>query len=192
MKEAVVDRPKGKVWTYEDYLKISDDKRYEVINGRLYEMPAPTPWHQRILKRLLNILTGFAELKESRGEVLPSPIDVVLGDRYVLQPDIVFISKESLGIIGEKAITGPPDLVVEIISPATVRRDTVVKKEIYERFGVREYWIVYPGERAVEVWVLNDKGKYELFSVAEGEGKVKSKVLEELEVGLKEVFIPQP
>ncbi len=188
MAVSVKERPKGKVWTYEDYLRLEDDKRYEIINGRLYEMPAPTPWHQRILKRLLNILTGFAELKESRGEVLPSPIDVVLGDRYVLQPDIIFISKDRLEIIGEKAIMGPPDLVVEIISPATVRRDTVVKKEIYEKFGVKEYWIVYPDERAIEVWVLNDKGKYELFSVAEGEGKVKSKVLEGLEIDLKEVL----
>ena len=192
MKEAVLERPKGKVLTYEDYLRLTDDKRCELINGRLKEMPAPTPLHQRILKRLLNILTGFAELKENRGEILPSPIDVVLGDRYVLQPDIVFISKERLGIIGEKAIMGPPDLVVEIISPATVRRDTVVKKGIYEKFGVREYWIVYPEERAVEVWVLDDKGKYELFSVAEGEGKVKSKVLDGLEVELKEVFISRP
>ena len=100
--------------------------------------------------------------------------------------------KIRLGIIGEKAIMGPPDLVVEIISPTTVRRDTVVKKGIYEKFGVKEYWIVYPEERAVEVWVLNDDGKYELFSVAEGEGKVKSKVLEGLEIDLKGVFIPRP
>ncbi len=188
MAVTVKERPKRKIWTYEDYLRLEDDNRYEVINGRLIEMPAPTPLHQRILKRLLNILARFAELKENRGEVLPSPIDVVLGDRYVLQPDIVFISKDRLGIIGEKAIMGPPDLVVEIISPATVRRDTVVKKEIYEKFGVKEYWIVYPEERAVEVWVLNDEGKYKLFSVAEEEGKVKSKVLEGLEIDLKEVF----
>ena len=188
MAVTVKERPKRKIWTYEDYLRLEDDNRYEVINGRLIEMPAPTPLHQRILKRLLNILARFAELKENRGEVLPSPIDVVLGDRYVLQPDIVFISKDRLGIIGEKAIMGPPDLVVEIISPATVRRDTIVKKGIYERFGVKEYWIVYPEERAVEVWVLNDKGKYDLFNVAEGEGKVKSKVLEGFEVDLKEVF----
>ena len=71
MAVSVKERPKGKVWTYEDYLRLEDDKRYEIINGRLYEMPAPTPWHQRILKRLLDILTGFAELKENRGEVLP-------------------------------------------------------------------------------------------------------------------------
>ena len=187
MAVAVKERPKKKVWTYEDYLRLADDKRYEVINGRLYEMPAPTPLHQRILIRIAKFMIYFVE-KKDLGEVLPSPIDVVLGDKYVLQPDIVFISKDRLGIIGEKAIMGPPDLVVEIISPATVRRDTVVKKGIYEKFGVKEYWIVYPEEKAIEVWALSDEGKYELFNVAEGEGKVRSKVLEGFEVDLKEVF----
>ena len=191
MAVAVKERPQEKVWTYEDYLRLEDDKRYEVLNGRLYEMPAPTPLHQDVMMEIALIMRVFAR-KEGRGKVLPSPIDVVLGDRYVLQPDIVFISKDRLGIIGEKAIMGPPDLVVEIISPATVRRDTVVKKEIYEKFGVKEYWIVYPEERAIEVWVLSDKGKYELSGVAEGEGKVKSKVLEGLEIDLKEVFISRP
>ena len=187
MREAVVERPKRKVWTYEDYLRLTDDKRYEVINGRLKEMPAPTPLHQIISRNLEFLMLSFIQKREA-GQILDAPIDVVLGDRYVLQPDIIFISKDRLGIIGEKAIMGPPDLVVEIISPATVRRDTIVKKGIYERFGVREYWIVYPEERAVEVWVLNNKGKYDLFNVAEGEGKVKSKVLEGFEVDLKEVF----
>ncbi len=187
MAVAVKERPKKEVWTYEDYLRLADDRRYELINGRLYEMPAPTPWHQDISRNLEFLMWNFVRDKKL-GKVYDAPIDVVLGDRYVLQPDIIFISKERLGIIGEKAIMGPPDLVVEIISPATVRRDTVVKKEIYEKFGVREYWIVYPEEKAIEVWVLNDKGKYDLFSVTEGEGKVKSKVLEGFEVDLKEVF----
>ena len=175
---------KEKVWTYEDYLKLEDDNRYEVINGRLYEMPAPTPWHQKISARIFLIISKF--LKE--GELYYSPIDVVLSEDMVLQPDIVYISKENLGIIGEKAIMGAPDLVVEIVSPSTTRRDTVVKKGIYEDFSVKEYWIVYPGEKAMEVWALNESGKYELCSFAEKEGKVKSKVLEGLEIDLKEVF----
>ena len=187
MVVVVKDRPKDKVWTYEDYLRLTDDKRYEVINGRLIEMPAPTTWHQDVSGNLEFIMRMFVREKRL-GKVYDAPIDVVLGDRYVLQPDILFISKDRLEIIGERAIMGPPDLIVEIISPATVRRDTIVKKGIYERFGVKEYWIIYPDERAVEVWVLSDKGKYEFFSVAEGEGRVKSKVLEGLEIDLKEVF----
>ncbi|MEO0176354.1 MAG: Uma2 family endonuclease, partial [candidate division WOR-3 bacterium] len=96
--------------------------------------------------------------------------------------------KERLGVIGEKAIMGSPDLVVEIVSPSTIRRDTVVKKGIYQEFGVKECWIVYPYEKAIEVWVLDDKGNYEIYSFAEGKGKVKSKVLEGLEIDLEEVF----
>ena len=183
MKEMV----KEKVWTYEDYLKLEDDKRYEVINGRLVEMPAPTPWHQRILMELAIRIRGFVKVK-NKGEVLPSPLDVVLDDDVVLQPDIVYIPEERLGIIGEKAIMGVPDLVVEIVSPGSFKRDRYEKFEIYEEFGIKEYWIVYPGEKAIEVWVLGESGKYELYSFAEKEGKIKSKVLEGFEVDLKEVF----
>jgi len=178
---------KEKVWTYEDYLKLNDDKRYEVINGRLYEMPAPIPLHQKVSRNLVFTLWELIK-KFEMGEIYYSPIDVVLSEDVVLQPDIVFISKERMEIIGEKAIIGSPDLVVEIVSPNTIRRDTVVKKGIYESFGVKEYWIVYPDERVIEVWVLSEGGRYELYSFAEKEGKVKSKVLEGFEVDLKEVF----
>ncbi|MEO0155427.1 MAG: Uma2 family endonuclease [candidate division WOR-3 bacterium] len=183
MKEMVKER----IWTYEDYLKLEDDKRYEVINGRLTEMPAPTPWHQDIAGCLYFVMRKFV-MEKGIGKIYYSPIDVVFRGDVILQPDIVYVSKERLGIIGEKAIMGVPDLIVEIVSPSTTRRDTVVKKGVYENFGVKEYWIVYPEEKAVEVWVLGEKGKYELYSFAEKEGKVKSKVLEGLEVDLKEVF----
>ncbi len=178
---------KEKVWTYRDYLELNDDKRYEVINGRLYEMPAPTPWHQRILSYLHYRFYDFVNFR-NMGIVLPSPVDVVMKEFIILQPDIVFISKERFEIIGDKAINGVPDLVVEIVSPTTIRRDTVVKKEIYETFGVKEYWLVYPDERAIEVWALGEGGRYELYSFAEKDGKVKSKVLKGFEVDLKEVF----
>ncbi len=178
---------KEKLWTYRDYLELNDDKRYEVIKGRLYEMPAPTPWHQDVSRNLEFLIWNFVKRK-NLGKVYDSPIDVVLSEDAVLQPDIVFISKENMGIIGEKAIVGIPDLVVEIVSPTTIRRDTVVKKEIYESFGVKEYWIVYPDEKVIEVWALGEGGRYELYSFAEKEGKIKSKVLKGFEVELKGVF----
>ncbi len=178
---------KRKEWTYKDYLKLNDDKRYEVIKGRLYEMPAPVPLHQKVSRNLGFTLWGFIK-KFEMGEIYYSPIDVVLSEDVVLQPDIVFVSKGRMNIIGEKAIMGSPDLVVEIVSPTTIRRDTVVKKEIYETFGVKEYWLVYPDERAIEVWALGEGGRYELYSFAEKDGKVKSEVLKGLEVDLKEVF----
>ncbi|MEO0196034.1 MAG: Uma2 family endonuclease [candidate division WOR-3 bacterium] len=178
---------KEKVWTYEDYLKLEDDKRYEVINGRLVEMPAPGFEHQDILTELILKFKVFTK-ENTLGKVIPSPFDVILSESVVVQPDIVYISKENLKNIKEGRLFWAPDLVVEIVSPSTTRRDTVVKKGIYENFGVKEYWIVYPDEKAIEVWVLGEKGKegYELYSFAEK--KVKSKILGGLEVDLKEVF----
>ena len=90
MKEAVVEKPKEKVLTYEDYLKLTDDKRYELINGRLEEMPAPTTEHQRILGKLYKAIDGFVE-KVGSGEALISPVDVVPSTVTVVQPDLLFL-----------------------------------------------------------------------------------------------------
>ncbi|MEO0138288.1 MAG: Uma2 family endonuclease [candidate division WOR-3 bacterium] len=176
-----------KVWTYEDYLKLEDDKRYEVINGRLVEMPAPGFEHQKVLNAI-NLKIYTFVLEKDFGEIVPSPFDVILSEDIVVQPDIVFISKDNLKNIREGRLFGAPDMIVEIVSPGSYNRDRYEKFKIYEEFGVKEYWIVLPGEKAVEVWVLGEKGKYELYSFAEKEGKVKSKVLEGLEIDLKGVF----
>ena len=183
MKGAVLERAKGKVWTYEDYLRLTDDKRYEVINGRLVELPAPTVLHQRILGDLYYILrvrlTG-------KGEVLISPVDVILSDTVVVQPDLIFVSKERLTIVKDR-VFGPPDLVVEILSPGSYHRDRYEKFKLYEEFGVKEYWIVLPREKVIEVWCLKD-GKYVLHSVAAEEGKVQSCVLKGLKLKVEEVL----
>jgi len=174
-----------KVWTYKDYLELNDDKRYEVINGKLYEMPALIVIHQIISKKIFRILDDFVN-KGKSGMVLYSPVDVILTEVTVVQPDLVFVSKDRIGIVKDR-IYGAPDLVVEIVSPTSYYRDRYEKFRIYEEAGIKEYWIVYPGEKAIEVWALKE-GKYELYSIASGEGKVRSKVLEGLEVDLKEVF----
>jgi len=177
---------KEKVWTYKDYLKLNDDKRYEVINGRLYEMPAPGFGHQKLVLKMAIIIKNFTDGRKL-GEIVPSPFDVILSEDIVVQPDIVFISKENLKNIREGRLFSAPDLVVEIVSPTSYYRDRYEKFRIYEEAGIKEYWLVYPGEKTIEVWVLKE-GKYELYSIASNEGKVKSKVLENFEVDLKEVF----
>ncbi len=177
---------KEKVWTYRDYLELNDDKRYEVIKGRLYEMPAPHFEHQRVISKIILSVRNFSD-RNNLGEVLPAPFDVILSEDIVVQPDIVFIYKDNLKNIKGGRLFGPPDLVVEVVSPTSYYRDRYEKFRIYEEAGIKEYWIVYPGEKAVEVWVLKE-GKYELYSIASSEGKVKSKVLKGLEVELKEVF----
>ena len=180
-----IDRPEGKVWTYEDYLRLEDDKRYELINGRLEEMPAPTTEHQRILGRLYKTLDEFVE-RARLGDVLISPIEVVLSKSTVIQPDILFVSKERLGVVKDR-IFGPPDLVVEIVSPSSYVKDRYEKFRIYEKYGVKEYWIVLPREKVIEVWCLRD-GKYVLHTVAVEKGEVESCILKGLKVKVEEVI----
>ena len=180
-----IDRPEGKVWTYEDYLRLEDDKRYELINGRLEEMPAPTTEHQRILGRLYKTLDEFVE-RAKLGDVLISPIEVVLSKSTVIQPDILFVSKERLGVVKDR-IFGPPDLVVEIVSPSSYVKDRYEKFRIYEEYGVKEYWVVLPREKVIEVWCLRD-GKYVLHTVAVEKGEVESCILKGLKVKVEEVI----
>ena len=175
-----------KVWTYEDYLKLEDDKRYEVIEGELLEMPAPSVKHQRLVKKLLKLLDEFVE-KKSLGEVFVSPIDVILSETNVVQPDLVFVSKERSEIVQDKGIFGAPDLVVEVISPSTLKRDTEDKKKLYAKFGIKELWLIFPGEEAVEVFSLKGRD-YGVCSFGYEKGEVRSCLLEGFGINLEELF----
>ncbi len=151
--------------TWEDVLRMPDDgNRYEFIGGRLYMTPAPVIRHQRVSRRLQSALMQVLR-DGGHGEVFYAPVLVEFpgtGDR--VQPDILFVSNERRGIIGEKQVTGAPDLVVEILSPSTARRDRGVKLDLYARCGVREYWIVDPEEDVVDVWRFGDSPGHERFS----------------------------
>ena len=183
MAVAVKEKPKEKIWTYKDYLRLTDDKRYEVINGRLIEMPAPTVLHQRVLGDLYYILR--VNLK-GKGDVLISPVDVILSDTVVVQPDLLFVSRERMDVVKDR-VFGPPDLVVEIVSPGSYHHDRYEKFKLYEKHGVREYWIVLPREKVIEVWCLKD-GRYVLHSVAVEKGDVESCVLKGFKLKLEEVL----
>src|SRR4030067_2751798 len=141
--------------TYEDYLKTPEDKRYELINGDLLMTPSPIPNHQRVSGKLEFILRKFIT-ENNLGEVFYAPCDVCLDNENVVQPDILFISKDRLGIIGEKNVQGAPTLAIEILSESTAYRDLVQKKKLYSRFGVKEFWIVIPGEESIDVYILKE------------------------------------
>ncbi len=141
--------------TYQDYLKTPDDIRYQLIEGELIREPAPTVPHQSVVMNLSNILWNFAKSR-GMGKVLAAPTDVYLSETNVLQPDILFISGDRTGIITERCIHGAPDLVVEIVSPSSVRRDRGAKRELYARYGVAEYWLVDPVATSIEVLRLTD------------------------------------
>lgn len=144
--------------TYIEYLTLSDDARYELIEGELHLTPTPPNRHQKSLIRLVARMLPFIEERDL-GTVLMGPVDLVLAEDTVLQPDLLFIAREREGIIGEKSgIFGAPDLVVEILSPSTAKRDLVTKKRLYDAHGVREYWIIDPEQNFIEVYTPQGAG----------------------------------
>lgn len=138
--------------TYEDYLELPDDgKQYELIEGELILNPAPVPRHQFIAANILGELRAYRR-QYGGGKVAGAPIDVVLAEDVVLQPDAIFIRTERLSIISDKNIQGAPNLAVEVLSDSTRRRDEIIKRKLYERFGVDEYWIVDPVVDTVKIY----------------------------------------
>jgi Uma2 family endonuclease len=120
------------------------------------------------------------------GRLFIAPVDVVLDAENVVQPDLVFVATKSLGIIERRAIFGTPDLVVEFVSPSSVRRDRYTKMNLYARFGVKEYWIGDAANRSLEILTLTE-GSYKLRCSAEEKGQVTSLVLKGLKFALSEL-----
>lgn len=183
MTPIVIEKKK---YTYEDYLKTPEWERYELIEGELLMTPSPVPKHQRISRKIEFILEKFVT-ENNLGEVFYAPCDVYLDDENVVQPDILFILKERLNIIGEKNIQGAPDLVIEIISENTAYRDLVQKKKLYARFGVKEYWIVIPEEELIEVYTLKDN-IYTPYKTYRKDDTLESLYLRDLKIDLKGIF----
>jgi Uma2 family endonuclease len=138
--------------TYEDFLLFPDDgKRHELIDGEHYVTPAPSVRHQRILQHLNRLLDGFAEA-HGLGKVFFAPLDVLLSEHDVVEPDLMFISNERASIVTAAHLRGAPDLAVEVLSPSSRRQDEVLKRGLYERAGVDEYWLVDPEAETVKVF----------------------------------------
>lgn len=130
--------------TYQDLLELPDDgKHYELIDGELYVNAAPLLRHQRILRRIVTMLDRYLEAHNA-GEVFFSPTDVVLAEDNVVEPDAFVILSSRAVIAKVRSVDGAPNLVVEVLSESTRRRDEVMKRQLYERYGVDEYWIVDP------------------------------------------------
>ena len=187
--------PAQGAWTYEDYVRLPDDgKRYEVIRGVLYVSPAPIPLHQYVHTRLLVLLTRFVD--ENRlGVVLGAPMDVRLPRRIgdPVQPDLVFLRTGNQPRWEvDSNFSGSPDLVVEILSPSTARRDRKIKHSAYREAGIPEYWIVDPRARTVEVFGLSEDGaRYDELCRGGEEDTVRSAVLPGLEIRVGEIFPPR-
>lgn len=131
-----------------DYRALPEEPRRELLLGRLLVTPSPSARHQRILVRLVELLAPLA--RAAGGEVLVAPIDVALADHSVVQPDLVWVGAHRRGIVRER-VEGAPDLVVEVLSPATARRDLGEKLALYATAGVFEYWLLDPEKRTCEL-----------------------------------------
>ncbi len=182
-----------KKMTYAEYRALefddADNFQYELLNGELVKKASPTVQHQRISIRLIRALLKHLEQNPLMGEIFHAPLDVVLDDFNAPQPDILFIRKENLAIIdeAEQIVRGVPDLLVEILSPGSIKRDRIEKMELYERFGVPEFWLIDPNNRSVEVYHL-EEAKYRIFAFSAESGAVQSAVLAGLIVDLSQLF----
>jgi Uma2 family endonuclease len=144
-------------WTYEEFARLPDDgNRYEVIAGDLYVTPAPGTPHQIAHARFFTELRVFATNQHGLGEVLSAPLDVLFAEGDYLQPDILFIRAEHQDFQTKRGIEGPPDLVVEVLSPATSKQDRGIKRERYALYGVPEYWLIDAERGRVEVYRLQE------------------------------------
>jgi Uma2 family endonuclease len=138
--------------TYEDYLELPDDgKQYELIEGELVLNPTPITRHQWIVGNLYHAIRDYLD-DHDIGKAFMAPLDVVLAGDVVVQPDVMVILRERFPIIGEKNIQGAPNIVVEVLSDGTRKWDETVKRKLYERFGVDEYWIVDPVIDVVKIY----------------------------------------
>ncbi len=144
----------GKV-TYQEYAQMTDEHRYEVLEGELVMVPAPNYRHQRMLLAISRTLGDLVE-KQVLGEVNIAPLDIILADDVVVQPDVILILAEHRGIIVPEGVRGAPDLVVEVLSPGTAHRDRGIKQHLYGAHGVAEYWIVDPEGLTIEVHINRD------------------------------------
>ena len=138
--------------TYDDFVLFPDDGlRHEIIDGAHYLTPSPNQRHQELVLRLCLALGNFVEDRPDRGRVFLSPFDVVFSFHDIVEPDLVFVAPDQLDILTDKNIQGTPALVVEILSPSTRKRDEQIKRRLYERAGVREYWVVDPERNTVAI-----------------------------------------
>ncbi len=144
--------------TYDEYCLLPEDRnQYELFDGELVMTPSPTARHQKIVGRLHARLLAYVE-ENSLGEVFIAPLDTIFNQYTVLQPDILFVSKERLSEVAKERIEGAPDLVVEVLSPSTADKDRRRKLAVYSQFGVQEYWIVDPETRTMELYRPTGEG----------------------------------
>jgi Uma2 family endonuclease len=149
--------------SYADFLLLPDDgKRHELINGVHYVTPSPNLDHQELVGRLHLAIGNFLATRRHLGRAFVSPLDVVISNYDVVEPDLLFVAGDQQSILTEANVQGPPALVIEVLSPGTRRRDQGIKRKLFDEKGVREYWMVDPKGRRVSICRRADDGTFPL------------------------------
>lgn len=183
MQTLTIDRTKD--WTADDYLLLGETTTpCQLINGELIMSPAPTPFHQVVSRNLFRILD---KMGSHIGETFYAPIDLYINQKNVFQPDLLFLSNQNRHFVTNRGVEGPPALVVEIISPSNSYTDRYEKKDAYQRFGVKEYWIVDPANKTLEIYATENWNKPQRYLA--GDGEVKSSILTDLSFDLSALFV---
>jgi Uma2 family endonuclease len=179
-------------YTYVDYLSW-DEGRWELIDGQLWDMtPAPSRMHQEVSIHLSSLLHEFFKKRDC--SVYAAPFDVRLSDddaedyaiTTVVQPDISVICDQEK--LDDRGCIGAPDLIVEILSPSTAAKDLKVKRALYEKHDVKEYWLVHPTDKIVMVYVLGDGGQYGKANIFDKKDILRTAMFEDLEIQLADIF----
>lgn len=179
--------PTRVVLTYGDYAALpADGRRYELHDGELSVTAAPAPDHQHVVLELAVVLREFVN-ERRLGKIFISPIDCILSDITVVEPDIVYLASDRLSAVSGRGIEGPPTLAVEILSSSTAHVDRGVKLQLYARHRVPYYWIVDLGARAIEGYVLMGEA-YELAARAEGAQSASLPPFSDLELDLTSLW----
>jgi Uma2 family endonuclease len=177
--------------TYEDYAEIPNDgRRYEILDGELFVTPAARPRHQLVSANLIWVLEQHVRPRRL-GRIIAAPIDLILAPTTVAQPDLLFIRAGREAIISARGIEGPPDLVVEILSPSSIRQDRGTKAALYARFGIPHYWILDPDERVFESYELRN-AEYRLGIRCVESGVARAGPFPDLPIPLVEIWETGP
>ncbi|MEO6168263.1 MAG: Uma2 family endonuclease [Chitinophagales bacterium] len=181
----VIPQSKKKKWTLQEYYKTPEGVYFEIIHGIKYMAPSPFKIHQQVSRDLSYLLITYTR-KYDLGEILQAPLDVVLADDTVVQPDLIYISKDNKLIQGD-TIKGTPDALMEIISAGSVKKDREIKMKLYCEAGVPEYWLIEPDHRSVEIYHL-ENGLYKRYCYAAESGQVTSIAIAGFVLNVGELF----
>ncbi|GHT37270.1 hypothetical protein FACS189435_1930 [Bacteroidia bacterium] len=187
----------SRLYTYADYLSWMDDKRREIIHGIVYDLlSAPSRFHAKVSVKLSFLINWFIRKRKGKCEVYYAPFDVRLPGKSgetaddkvysVVQPDICVVCDPAK--LDENGCIGAPDLIVEIQSPSTAKRDLNEKFHLYEESGVREYWVVFPRDKGVTVFLLQEDSKFDEGTSYGCEGKVPVSIFKGFNIDLRELF----